>query len=225
MRSVFIDRGCDGLTERRGGLGKPTCRHPTPAGNGHGGTSSASEAKACAPISAGPPDGYGSRHGRASHGGSIGGVAWCDRVPSKVVRVRSGRSTCRFARLFRRSPAIPPSDTGLRLDPCPERPVMALDKIRISNQIVCLEVTDGRHVAMDAGAYRRAARELRHAIRRELGELPMRAFVIDALPSVQTTAENVFFDHHRRFADLDGSGGAGLAQALTDRMLLRLRRP
>jgi len=102
---------------------------------------------------------------------------------------------------------------------------MALDKIRISNQIVCLEVTDGRHVAMDAGAYRRAARELRHAIRRELGELPMRAFVIDALPSVQTTAENVFFDHHRRFADLDGSGGAGLAQALTDRMLLRLRRP
>ena len=101
---------------------------------------------------------------------------------------------------------------------------MALDKIRISNQIVCLEVTDGRHVAMNAGAYLHAARGLREAIRRELGELPMRAFFIRALPSVQTTAETVFFDHHRRFADLDGSGGAGLAQALTDGMLQRLRR-
>ena len=101
---------------------------------------------------------------------------------------------------------------------------MALDKIRISNQIVCLEVTDGRHVAMNAGAYLRAARGLREAIRRELGELPMRAFFIRALPSVQTTAENVFFDHHRRFADLDGSGRAGRAQALTDGVLQRLRR-
>lgn len=101
---------------------------------------------------------------------------------------------------------------------------MALDKFRISNQIVCLEVTDGRHVAMDAGAYLHAARELREAIRHELGELPMRAFLNRALPSLQTTAENVFFDHHRRFADLDGSGGAGLAQALSDAMLLRLRR-
>ena len=101
---------------------------------------------------------------------------------------------------------------------------MALDKIRISNQIVCLEATDGRHAAMDASAYQRAARELREAIRRELGELPMRAFHIRALPSVQTTAKNVFFDHHRCFADLDRSGGAGRAQALTDGLLQRLRR-
>jgi len=101
---------------------------------------------------------------------------------------------------------------------------MALDKIRISNQIVCLEVTDARHVAMDAGAYLQAARELREAIRRELSELPMRAFLTRALPSLQTTAENVFFDHHRCFADLDGSGSAGLAQALTDRLLQGLQR-
>ena len=100
---------------------------------------------------------------------------------------------------------------------------MAIDKIRISSQIVCLEVTDGRHVAMNAGDYLRAARGLREAIRRELGELPMHAFFICALPSVQTTAENVFFDHHRRFADVDGSGRAGLAQELADRTLLRLR--
>ncbi len=101
---------------------------------------------------------------------------------------------------------------------------MALDKIRISNQIVCLEVTDAQHVAMDAGAYLRAARELREAIRCELSELPMDAFLVGALPSLQTTAENVFFDHHRRFADLDDSGGAGRAQALTDQMLRRLLR-
>ena len=101
---------------------------------------------------------------------------------------------------------------------------MALDKTRIINQLAWLEVTDARHVAMDAGAYRRAARELREAIRRELSELPMRAFLIRTLPSLQTTAENVFFDNHRRFADLDGSGCAGLAQALTDRLLQRLRR-
>ena len=99
---------------------------------------------------------------------------------------------------------------------------MALDKLRLSSQIVCLEVTDGRHAAMDADAYLRAARELREAIRHELGELPMRAFLIRALPSVQTMAENVFFDHHRRFADLDGSGSAGMAQATTDRLLRRL---
>jgi len=101
---------------------------------------------------------------------------------------------------------------------------MALDKTRIINQLAWLEVTDARHVAMDAGAYRRAARELREAIQRELSELPLRAFLIRTLPSLQTTAENVFFDNHRCFADLDGSGCAGLAQALTDRLLQRLRR-
>ena len=112
----------------------------------------------------------------------------------------------------------------MRLNPRFERLVMALDKFRISHQIVCLEVADGRHVAMDAGAYLRAARELREAIGRELGELPMHAFLIGALPALQTTAENVFFDHHRHFADLDGSGDAGQAQSLSDALLQRLQR-
>ena len=138
--------------------------------------------------------------------------------------MRIAWSTCGFTRLFRRSPGVSPSDTGLRLDPGPERPAMALDKLRLSNQIVRLEVTDGRYAAMDADAYLRAARELRETIRRECGELPMGAFLIRELPSVQTIAENVFFDHHRRFADLDGSGGAAVAQALTDGMLQQLRR-
>ena len=69
-----------------------------------------------------------------------------------------------------------------------------------------------------------AARELREAIGRELGELPMHAFLIGALPALQTTAENVFFDHHRHFADLDGSGDAGRAQSLSDALLQRLQR-
>ena len=101
---------------------------------------------------------------------------------------------------------------------------MALDKIRLSKQIACLEVSDGHHIEMDAGAYLRAARELHETIQRELSALPMGAFVFLALPSVQTTAENVFFNNHRRFADLDGSGGAVQAQALTDCLLLRLLR-
>ena len=100
---------------------------------------------------------------------------------------------------------------------------MALDKIRMKRQIVCLEMTDSRHVAMDAGAYMRAARELREAIQREFGQLSMRDFVDDSLPSVQTTSENVFFDRHRCFADLDGSGSAAIAQALADALLRRLR--
>ena len=100
---------------------------------------------------------------------------------------------------------------------------MALDKIRMKRQIVCLEMTDSQHVAMDAGAYMRAARELREAIQREFGQLSMRDFVDDSLPSVQTTSENVFFDHHRCFADLDGSGSAAIAQALADALLRRLR--
>ena len=52
----------------------------------------------------------------------------------------------------------------------------------------------------------------------------MRAFLIRALPSVQSMAENEFFDHHRCFADIDGSGTADLAQAMTDGTLQRLRR-
>ena len=52
----------------------------------------------------------------------------------------------------------------------------------------------------------------------------MHAFLIRALPALQTTAENVYFDHHRRFADLDGSGNAGRVQSLTDALLRRLQR-
>lgn len=102
---------------------------------------------------------------------------------------------------------------------------MALDKFRLSEQIVCLEVTDACYVAMDANAYLHAARELRDAIRHEHEALPTAPFLVRVLPSVQTTAENVFFDQHRHFADLDGSGGAGLAMALSDGLLQRLRRP
>ncbi len=102
---------------------------------------------------------------------------------------------------------------------------MALDKTRLRDQLVFLEVADARHAAMDAGSYLSVARAVRQTLERDLAGLPMKAFVSGVLPTLQTTAENIFFDAHRRFADLDGSGRAGHAQAESDRLLRRLQRP
>lgn len=95
---------------------------------------------------------------------------------------------------------------------------------RLRDQIVFLEVAEARHVAMNAGRYQVAARAVREIIERELGGLAMQAFVSATTPTLQTTAENIYFNSHRRFADLDGSGDAGRAQAIADRMLQRLGR-
>ena len=43
------------------------------------------------------------------------------------------------------------------------------------------------------------------------------------MSSKQTTAENIYFDHYRRFANLDGSGRANRAQRETDRLIARLQ--
>lgn len=99
---------------------------------------------------------------------------------------------------------------------------MALDKTRLREQIVLLEVVDAWWVEMDAARYQAAARAVRQTIERELGCLPMQAFVSDVLPSLETTAQNIFFDGHRRFADLDGSGCAWHAQEAADRLLRRV---
>jgi hypothetical protein len=100
---------------------------------------------------------------------------------------------------------------------------MALDKTRLRDHLVFLEIVEARQVDMDAPGYLAAAQAVRRAIEHELGKLPMRAFVSDVLPTLQVTAQNVFFDSHRRFADLDGSGHALQAQALADGLLRRLR--
>ncbi len=95
---------------------------------------------------------------------------------------------------------------------------------RLRDQIVFLEVLEARHVGMNAGNYLAAARSAREIIEHELGGLAMQAFVSAALPSLQTTAENIYFDTNRRFADLDGSGNAGRAQAIADKLIHSLGR-
>ncbi len=94
---------------------------------------------------------------------------------------------------------------------------------QLRDQIVFLEVVDSRHVGMNAAKYLAAARLAREIIERDLGALAMRAFVFEMLPTLQTTAENIYFDSHRRFADLDGSARAGHAQRLADQLIERAR--
>ncbi|MBC7958203.1 MAG: hypothetical protein H7Y33_20320 [Cytophagales bacterium] len=94
---------------------------------------------------------------------------------------------------------------------------------QLRDQIVFLEVVDARHVGMNAKKYLAAARSVRTIIERELGGLAMHAFAIPELPTLQTTAENIYFDSHRRFADLDGSGNAVSALQLADTVIARAR--
>lgn len=101
---------------------------------------------------------------------------------------------------------------------------MSRKMTQLREQIVFLEVADARHVGMNAAKYLAAARSVREIIERELGILGMQAFVNTSLPTLQTTAENIYFDSHRRFADLDGSGNAGRAQAMADSLIGHLGR-
>ena len=102
---------------------------------------------------------------------------------------------------------------------------MFREQTRLRDQIVFLEVADRRHVQMNAWRYQWAARTARVIVERELGSLQMREFALPQLPTLQTTAENIYFESHGCFADLDGSGHAGLAQQLTAQLLSRVRTP
>jgi hypothetical protein len=102
--------------------------------------------------------------------------------------------------------------------------VMALDKRRLHRQLVLIEVADAKLAAVDPARYRDAARALRGTVERELGRLPMKAFVDGQLPALETTAQNIFFEARGRFADLDGSGAALRARADCDALLRRMRR-
>lgn len=101
---------------------------------------------------------------------------------------------------------------------------MALDKTRLREHIVFIEETDRCRLRVDAQTYQQCARELVRVVRSELSNLPMVAFVGGTLKALETTAQNVFFDGHRRFADLDGSGDALRAQVIADLVLERVRR-
>ncbi|MBL0730044.1 hypothetical protein [Piscinibacter sp. HJYY11] len=100
---------------------------------------------------------------------------------------------------------------------------MFREQARLRDQIVFLEVAEGHHVEMNAWRYLWAARTARVIVSRELGEVQMRKFVLPALPALQTTAENIYFESYGCFADLDGSGHAAVAAQQAERLLERLR--
>ena len=99
---------------------------------------------------------------------------------------------------------------------------MFREQTRLRDQIVFLEVADGHHVEMNAWRYLWAARTARTIVARELGEVRMSEFAMPHLPTLQTTAENIYFESYGCFADLDGSGHAAVAQQQADQLLKRL---
>lgn len=100
---------------------------------------------------------------------------------------------------------------------------MFREQTRLRDQIVFLEVAEGHVVKMNAWRYLWAARTARVIVERELGELKMREFAIPQLPTLQTTAENIYFESYGCFADLDGSGHARVAQTLAAQLIERAR--
>ncbi len=100
---------------------------------------------------------------------------------------------------------------------------MALNKSRLRAQIVFLEVLETQRAEMHARGYQVAARALRATIESELSDVPMEAFMSPELPTLEATAQNVFFESRRRFADMEGNGHAARAQFEADRLFDRLR--
>jgi hypothetical protein len=128
------------------------------------------------------------------------------------------------------APLLPPSHAGPAPDTAASQtletavPSTFRNKSRLRDQIVFLEACDARQVPMDARAYRAKAGAARRIVERELGGLSMHDFQFPDLPALQTTAENVYFDGRRCFADVDGSGRALVALATADALIARLRR-
>jgi hypothetical protein len=93
---------------------------------------------------------------------------------------------------------------------------------RLRDQIVFLEVAEARHVKMNPKRYLEAARAAREIVERELGSLHMSEFAIRQLPTLQTTAENIYFESYGCLADLDGSGHAQLARQIGEQLIGQL---
>lgn len=113
---------------------------------------------------------------------------------------------------------------GLPLRRSPGGGAPAIDRAQLTEDLLRLEMTETRQITLDAGRYQQAARVLKRTLAHELSGLPLQAFVNPLLPALQTTAENVYFASRGRFADLDHSGHAQLAQAVAEAVLRRLRR-
>lgn len=94
---------------------------------------------------------------------------------------------------------------------------------RLREQIFFLELAEARQVEMNARQYFLAANVAREIIERELGALAMKDFKFPNVPTLQTTAENIYFETYGYFADLDGSGDAALAQVVAEQLIRRVR--
>jgi hypothetical protein len=89
---------------------------------------------------------------------------------------------------------------------------------QLRDLVVALDRADRNLDAVDADAYRAAARQALALTQDEMGLLPMSDFAGPA-NALQNMAENIYFAVNGCFADLDGSGRAPQAQTAAKALL------
>lgn len=93
---------------------------------------------------------------------------------------------------------------------------------QLRDLVVALDLADRKLQPLPAVAYQAAARNAMRLTRDEMGLLPMSDFAGPA-NSLQNIAENIYFSSNRCFADLDGSGRAGIALRVGSALIERMR--
>ena len=93
---------------------------------------------------------------------------------------------------------------------------------QLRDLVVALDRADRNIEPMTPEAYRDAARAVLELTHEEMGMLPIADFA-GPVTALQSMAENLFFDLHGSFADVDGSGRAPLASSETRALLGRIR--
>ena len=89
---------------------------------------------------------------------------------------------------------------------------------QLRDLVVALDRADRNLDAVDADAYRAAAKAAFALTREEMGLLPMSDFA-GPVNALQNMAENIYFTVNGCFADLDGSGRAARARHATQALL------
>ena len=89
---------------------------------------------------------------------------------------------------------------------------------QLRDLVVALDRSDRKLDVVDAAAYQEAAALALALTQEEMGLLPMSDFA-GPVSALQTMAENIYFAVNGRFADLDGTGRADEAFALTKAIL------
>ena len=93
---------------------------------------------------------------------------------------------------------------------------------QLRDLVVALDLADRNLRPLAADAYRDAARLAQRLTREEMGLLPMADFA-GPVNSLQNIAENIYFVSNGCFADLDGSGQAGVALSTGTALMRRMR--